>query len=184
MWVSLSRYKFGASVAFLQSEEEHMRYWKFLALPTLIAAWLSIPSSAPAQVSINIGAEPVCPYGYYDAAPYNCAPYGYYGPEWFSGGVFIGAGPWFHGPRDFNGHVDTASIHVTATLVHIPTVVTRPLITSTETRCVMDAATQGVEAAARNSVSGTAQQLLLTGVGKRVFLFEGWLSSCDAAPHR
>ena len=46
----------------------------------------------------------------------------------------------------------TASIHVTATLVHIPTVVTRPLITFTETRCVMDAATQGVEAAARNSV--------------------------------
>src|SRR5258707_813277 len=106
MWVSLSRYNFGTSVAFLQSEEEHMRYWKFLALPTLIAASLSIPSSAPAQVSINIGAEPVCPYGYYDAAPYNCAPYGYYGPEWFSGGVFIGAGPWFHGPRDFNGHVD------------------------------------------------------------------------------
>jgi hypothetical protein len=106
MWVSFSRYNFGTSVAFLQSEEEHMRYWKFLALPTLIAAWLSIPSSAPAQVSINIGAEPVCPYGYYDAAPYNCAPYGYYGPEWFSGGVFIGAGPWFHGPRDFNGHVD------------------------------------------------------------------------------
>src|SRR5713226_10390032 len=83
-----------------------MRYWKFLALPTLIAAVLSIPSSAPAQVSINIGSEPVCPYGYYDVAPYNCAPYGYYGAEWFSGGVFIGAGPWFHGPRDFNGHVD------------------------------------------------------------------------------
>jgi len=24
-----------------------------------------------------------------------CAPYGYYGPSYFSGGVFIGAGPWF-----------------------------------------------------------------------------------------
>lgn len=61
---------------------------------------------APAQVSINIGTAPVCPYGYYDYAPYNCSPYGYYGPDWFSGGVFIGAGPWFHGPRGFYGHVD------------------------------------------------------------------------------
>ncbi len=32
--------------------------------------------------------------------------YGYYGSEWFTGGVFIGAGPWFHGPHDFHGHVD------------------------------------------------------------------------------
>jgi hypothetical protein len=57
-----------------------MSYSKFLALPILIAALLSIPSSAAAQVAI-IGAEPVCPYGYYDFAPYNCAPYGYYGAE-------------------------------------------------------------------------------------------------------
>ena len=83
-----------------------MRYWKVLALPTLIAALLSITSSAPDQVSVNIGTEPGCPYGYYDFAPYHCAPYGYYGPEWFSGGVFIGAGPWFHGPHDFHGNVD------------------------------------------------------------------------------
>jgi hypothetical protein len=48
----------------------------------------------------------VCPYGYYDVPPYACAPYGYYGPEWFSGGVFIGAGPWFHGAANFQGHVN------------------------------------------------------------------------------
>ena len=30
---------------------------------------------------------------------------GIYG-RWFVGGVFIGAGPWFHGPRGFHGHVD------------------------------------------------------------------------------
>ena len=59
-----------------------------------------------AQVSVNIGVAPDCPYGYYDVAPYGCAPAGYYGPEWFSGGVFIGAGPWFHGPAGFHGHVD------------------------------------------------------------------------------
>jgi hypothetical protein len=48
----------------------------------------------------------VCPYGYYDYSPYACAPYGYYGPEWFSNGVFIGVGPWFHGSETFRGHVD------------------------------------------------------------------------------
>lgn len=42
------------------------------------------------------GSAPSCPYGYFDAAPYGCAPAGYYGPEWFNGAVFIGAGPWFH----------------------------------------------------------------------------------------
>jgi hypothetical protein len=63
---------------------------------------------AEAQVSVNIGVAPVCPYGYYDFAPYDCAPAGYYGPEWFTGGVFIGAGPWFHGPADFRGSVDNS----------------------------------------------------------------------------
>jgi hypothetical protein len=87
-------------------KEKFMSYWKLLASPALIAVLLSVPRLAPAQVSVNIGAEPGCPYGFYDFAPYNCAPYGYYGPEWFSGGVFIGAGPWFHGSRDFRGHVD------------------------------------------------------------------------------
>ena len=62
--------------------------------------------NAGAQVSVAIGAAPDCPYGYYDAAPYNCAPAGYYGPEWFTGDVFIGAGPWFHGSSDFQGHVN------------------------------------------------------------------------------
>jgi hypothetical protein len=58
---------------------------------------------AQAQVAVTIGEPPVCPYGYYEVPPYNCAPDGYYGPEWFSGGVFIGAGPWFHGPDHFYG---------------------------------------------------------------------------------
>jgi hypothetical protein len=61
---------------------------------------------ATAQIAVEIGAAPDCPYGYYDAAPYNCAPYGYYGPEWFSGGVFVGSGPWFHGSNNFRGHVN------------------------------------------------------------------------------
>lgn len=62
---------------------------------------------APGHVAVGVGVgPPVCPYGYYEAPPYNCAPDGYYGPEWFSGGVFIGAGPWYHGADHFYGHVD------------------------------------------------------------------------------
>lgn len=66
-----------------------------------------VPNSQ-AQVNISIGLAPDCPYGYYDAAPYNCAPSGYYGPEWFSGEAFIGAGPWFHGASNFRGNVNNA----------------------------------------------------------------------------
>jgi len=79
---------------------------KYLPFLVLAAAVVSAAPAAPAQVSISIGAAPVCPYGYFDYAPYDCAPYGYYGPDWFVGGVFIGAGPWFHGPHGFYGHVD------------------------------------------------------------------------------
>jgi hypothetical protein len=67
---------------------------------------LATAPKAVAQVTVEIGAAPDCPYGYYDVAPYDCAPYGYYGPEWFTGGVFIGAGQWFHGPDNFKGHVN------------------------------------------------------------------------------
>jgi hypothetical protein len=80
--------------------------WKALALAALALVMVSSVSEAPAQISVNIGVAPVCPYGYFDYAPYDCAPYGYYGPDWFVGGVFIGAGPWFHGPKGFAGHVD------------------------------------------------------------------------------
>src|SRR5580698_9506127 len=68
----------------------------------------ALPAHAPAQISVgvNIGAAPICPYGYFDYAPYDCAPYGYYGPDWFVNGIFIGVGPWFHGPAGFHGHVD------------------------------------------------------------------------------
>lgn len=77
---------------------------------TLIAGLflMAPPQSRAAQVSIavNIGPAPVCPYGYFPYRPYNCAPYGYYGPSWFPSGIFIGAGPWFRGPRDFHGYVN------------------------------------------------------------------------------
>ena len=83
-----------------------MSQWKNLAFSAFATALLSCAPVAPAQVSVNIGVAPVCPYGYFDYAPYDCSPYGYYGPDWFNGGIFIGAGPWFHGHRGFYGHVD------------------------------------------------------------------------------
>src|ERR1700742_603124 len=84
-----------------------MHALKVLAATSVAAFSFALAApKAQAQISVNIGPAPVCPYGYYDYAPYNCAPFGYYGPEWFSGGVFIGAGPWFHGHHDFYGHVD------------------------------------------------------------------------------
>lgn len=79
---------------------------KPVALAAVAVLLLSSASVTPAQISVDIGVAPVCPYGYFDYAPYYCAPYGYYGPDWFRGGLFIGAGPWFHGPRGFYGHVD------------------------------------------------------------------------------
>lgn len=77
------------------------------ALIAAVAAvgFTAIAATAEAE-EVDLNLEPLCPYGYYDYDPYACAPYGYYGPEWFSGGLFIGAGPWFDGPADFRGHVD------------------------------------------------------------------------------
>ena len=85
-----------------------MRYFRLFAVSAIAVLLLTAGSVAPSQVSvgIGIGAAPVCPYGYFDYAPYDCAPYGYYGPDWFVGGLFLGAGPWFHGPHGFYGHVD------------------------------------------------------------------------------
>jgi hypothetical protein len=78
-----------------------MRTLKLLALLSL--GMLFAPYAHAQRIGVEVGVgpafvgPPVCEYGYYNYYPYACAPYGYYGPEWFSGGVFIGAGPWFHG---------------------------------------------------------------------------------------
>jgi hypothetical protein len=84
-----------------------VNHWKTFAFSALSVALFScMTTPAPAQVVVGIGPAPICPYGYFDYPPYDCAPYGYYGPDWFADGLFIGAGPWFHGPRGFAGHVD------------------------------------------------------------------------------
>jgi hypothetical protein len=82
-----------------------VRYLKYFAL---LLAVLAVPAvHSQAQVAIGVGihigpdygvyhAPPVCEWGFYPTYPFGCAPYGYYGPEWFADGVFIGAGPWYH----------------------------------------------------------------------------------------
>lgn len=84
-----------------------MRGFTFLVLTAVVGIGLIFSApAAKAQVGVGIGVAPVCPYGYFDSDPYDCAPYGYYGPEWFNGGIFIGAGPWFHSRPQFHGYVD------------------------------------------------------------------------------
>jgi hypothetical protein len=86
-----------------------MNKFKYVLLAAVAGICFTVAapkSQAQVSVAVNIGPAPDCPYGYYDYAPYACAPYGYYGPEWFTGGIFIGAGPWFHGPDNFHGHVN------------------------------------------------------------------------------
>ena len=88
-----------------------MRGIKYVLLAVFAFALLAAPGVAPkaqaqVRIGVNIGPEPLCPYGYYGFGGYRCAPYGYYGPEWFAGGRFVGAGPWH---RDgFYGHVNRA----------------------------------------------------------------------------
>ena len=78
---------------------------KYLMVFAVLGTCLALAPNAGAQrvvVGVGVGPgyvdpAPVCAYGYYGYYPYACAPYGYYGPSYFSGGIFIGAGPWFHG---------------------------------------------------------------------------------------
>jgi hypothetical protein len=69
------------------------RFKAILSAATMVAALGMVPA-AHAQVSVSIGVPPVCPYGYYEAPPYACAPVGFYGPGYFYNGIFLGVGPW------------------------------------------------------------------------------------------
>ena len=100
-----------------------MRLFKYFAILAVFGLFLgAAPASHALQVSVGIGVgaypygppvypygPPVCTYGYYGYAPYACAPYGYYGPQWFVGGVFIGAGPWYgHGYHYGHGYMQVS----------------------------------------------------------------------------
>lgn len=83
-----------------------MRSIKYLALSAAAVAAFCITPHSHAQVSVSVGTAPTCAYGYYAYKPYHCAPRGYYGPEWFHDGAFVGAGPYYHGDANFHGYVD------------------------------------------------------------------------------
>src|ERR1700676_1753811 len=87
-----------------------MRYLKYFGLLGLFVILAGTAANAQVRFGVGIGVgpgyvpppayvgpPPDCRYGYYGYYPYACAPYGYYGPEYFDGGVFIDVGPWFHG---------------------------------------------------------------------------------------
>ena len=66
-----------------------------LAGTTTLLTLLALAPTAGAQVVIGVGVTPpMCSYGYYDYAPYGCAPMGFYGPGYFYNGIFLGVGPW------------------------------------------------------------------------------------------
>ncbi|MGB6131944.1 MAG: hypothetical protein WBG54_09195 [Acidobacteriaceae bacterium] len=74
-----------------------MRGIKTLLGAAALLTGLAVAPVAPVaqgQIVINIGVPPVCPYGYYDYAPYACAPVGFYGPGYFYNGIFLGVSPW------------------------------------------------------------------------------------------
>jgi hypothetical protein len=64
-----------------------------LAGTSTLLACLALGPTVSAQIAISIN-PPVCSYGYYDYAPYGCAPVGFYGPGYFFNGIFLGVGPW------------------------------------------------------------------------------------------
>lgn len=79
-----------------------MRWFKYVALLAILAV-PAIYAQAQVSIGVQIGpdygyynAPPVCAYGYYPDYPFGCAPYGYWGPDYFADGVFIGVGPWDH----------------------------------------------------------------------------------------
>ncbi len=89
-----------------------MRFLKYSLLIAILAIPLAF-SQAQVRFGVTVGGPvyygpgyvygpPACVYGYYPYYPYTCAPYGYWGPDYFADGVFIGAGPWFHGFRRFD----------------------------------------------------------------------------------
>ena len=82
-----------------------MKNLKAILFVMLLALPFVATRNANAQVAVGVGigpavvaapvdyGPPACDWGYYSYYPYACAPYGYYGPTWFTGGVFIGVVP-------------------------------------------------------------------------------------------
>jgi hypothetical protein len=70
-----------------------MRGYKIFLDTTALLAGLVLARAAKAQVEIDVGVPPVCPYGYYETPPYACAPVDFYGPGFFFNGILWVPGP-------------------------------------------------------------------------------------------
>jgi hypothetical protein len=88
-----------------------MRYFKYLALLAVLVMVPAVYSQGQVALGVRIGSDyglynapPVCEYGFYPDYPYGCAPYGYWGPDYFVDGVFIGVGPWFNFYHRYPGY--------------------------------------------------------------------------------
>ncbi len=71
-----------------------MRGFTTLLCSAALLAGLALVPAARAQISVEIGEPPICHWGYYEDPPYRCAPRGFYGPDYFYNGIFLGVGPW------------------------------------------------------------------------------------------
>ena len=79
-----------------------MRYLKYGLMIGIFVLCAGYAYSAHAHVAVQVGPfgmaygpgaayvgpPPNCAYGYYGYYPYACAPYGYYGSDYFYNGVF------------------------------------------------------------------------------------------------
>src|SRR5437762_5086806 len=91
-----------------------MKYLRFVALLGICLFFASFANAQRVFVGVGVGPgyyygpayygpPPDCVYGYYDYYPYACAPYGFWGPDYFVNGVFVGVGPWWGRGRGFHG---------------------------------------------------------------------------------
>ena len=84
-----------------------MRGYTLLLLTAVVGiAFYATAPTTVAQVSVDIGVAPDCPYGYYDVRSLRLRSLRLLRFGAVPGGVFIGAGPWFHGSENFQGHVN------------------------------------------------------------------------------
>jgi len=87
---------------------------------------------------------PDCQWGYYAYAPYGCAPYGYYGPQWFYGGMFIGVGPWYgrgwYGRAAMAGAADMAMAGAATVMAGAASMAVRDAATAVELADLLAAA--------------------------------------------
>ena len=113
------------------------------------------------QINLSIWFAPDCPYGYFDYAPHNCAPDGYYGPRnGFVAAHSLALARGLVVPTTSKAWWITLSIHSTAITAHCPRLAKsaqhsgEPRDYSMETKCAMDKVTYASKAwAARRSIS-------------------------------